>query len=124
VPWQVEFYEEPDGTAPVEDFLESLSIERRAKALAILQKLRTHGPTLPFPYSSQVEGKIRELRTQYGKDKIRILYFGDSKRQFILLHGLIKRSDKLEKADIDTAAENMENHEARLTQKTKGRKRR
>jgi len=121
----VEFYEGPDGAAPVEDFLQSLSAERKAKALAVIQELRGHGPTLPFPYSSQVDGKLRELRTQYGKEKIRILYFGDRNRNFILLHGLIKNTDKLEKSDIAAAVENMNDHEAGLARKANlGRKRR
>jgi len=60
---------------------------------------------------------MRELRTQYGREKIRILYFGDSQRKFVLLHGLIKRTDKLEKSDIAIAADKMTRHEARLLQK-------
>jgi len=121
VDWKVDFYQAPDGAAPVEASLEALSIERRAKALALIQELRRQGPALPFPYSSQVAGRIRELRTQYGREKIRILYFGDSERNFILLHGLIKRSDKLEKSDIATAADRMTKHEARLVQKPRAK---
>jgi hypothetical protein len=117
VDWKVDFYQEPDGAAPVEAFLEALSVERRAKALALIEELRRQGPALPFPYSSQVEGRIRELRTQYGREKIRILYFGDSRRNFILLHGLVKRTDKLKKSDITIAADNMTKHEAGLIQK-------
>jgi hypothetical protein len=125
VPWVVDFFERADGSAPVEDFLDSLPIEARAKALAIIQELRTQGPTLPFPYSSQVAGKVRELRTQYGKEKIRILYFGDRNRKFILLHGLIKNTDKLEKSDVAAAVQNMNNHEESLARRTSpGRKRR
>lgn len=115
--WKVDFYQEPDGAAPVESFMDSLSVQRRAKALALIQELRRQGPALPFPYSSQIAGRIRELRTQYGKEKIRILYFGDSQRNFILLHGLIKRSNKLDQSDIATAVDRMTKHEARLTQK-------
>jgi phage-related protein len=117
VDWKVDFYQEPDGAAPVETFLQGLSVERRAKALALIQELKSQGPALPFPYSSQVDGRIRELRTQYGKEKIRILYFGDSQRKFVLLHGLIKRTNKLEKSDIAIAADKMAKHEARLLQK-------
>jgi len=125
VMWPVEFYEEPDGAAPVQEFLDGLSPERRAKALAILAELRRQGPALPFPYSSQVEGKLRELRTQYGKEKIRILYFADPKRIFILLHALVKNTAKLEKSDIAIANRNMERHTARLAEKdrTRGRRR-
>lgn len=101
----------------MEAFLEALSVEPRAKALALIQELRRQGPALPFPYSSQVAGRIRELRTQYGREKLRILYFGDSQMNFILLHGLVKRTDKLDKSDIAIAADNMAKHEAHLTQK-------
>jgi hypothetical protein len=70
--WRVDFYEEEGGSAPVEDFLESLSKKQRAKALAVIRKLEEEGPTLPFPFSSQVKGPLRELRTQFGKTKLRI----------------------------------------------------
>ena len=108
--WTVDFYEEEDGSAPVEEFLARLPIEHKAKALAIVRRLEEVGPALPFPYSSQVSGKIRELRTQQGRDKIRILYFADKRRWFILLHGLIKRRKKLSERDIETAEERMKKH--------------
>ena len=115
--WAVEFYEEEDGTAPVEQFLLSLAVEQKAKALAIVRLLEESGPGLPFPYTSQVRGKIRELRTQRGKDKIRILYFADNRRWNILLHGLIKRSDKLSEKDIEIAEQRMKKHNERLVKR-------
>ena len=108
--WTVDFYQEEDGSAPVEEFLAVLPVEKRAKALAIVRRLEEVGPALPFPYSSQVRGKVRELRTQHGKDKIRILYFADRRRWFILLHGLVKRTEALREADIRIAEERMERH--------------
>jgi phage-related protein len=112
--WVVEFYEE-DGGAPVEDFLSRLPREHRAKALAIVKRLEEAGPTLPFPYSSQVKGKMRELRTQYGRDKIRILYFADQLRRFILLHAFMKRTEKLSAAEIEIAERRMKRHEQEAT---------
>ena len=112
--WTVEFYERPDGRAPVEEFLSSLPVGHRAKALAIVKRLEEVGPALPFPYSSQVKGKIRELRTQQGKDRIRILYFADKRRWFILLHAWIKRTDKLSSSDIRIAEQRMAEHNERL----------
>src|SRR5882762_10064986 len=76
--WQVDFFADERGHAPVEEYLTNLPIQHRAKALALIKMLEQEGPNLPFPYSSQVRGKIRELRTQQGKDKLRILYFGDA----------------------------------------------
>ena len=112
--WTVEFYEEEDGSAPVEEFLTQLPLEHRAKALAIVKLLEETGPSLPFPYSSQVRGKIRELRTQRGKDQIRILYFADKRRCFILLHSLVKRTGRLNERDIRTAEQRMKKHHGRL----------
>jgi len=111
--WVVEFCAEDDGGAPVEDFLAKLPREHRAKALALVRRLEEAGPTLPFPYSSQVKGKLRELRTQYGKDRIRILYFADKQRHFILLHAFMKRTEKLPVADIEIAERRMKQHEMR-----------
>ena len=109
--WVVEFYEEDDGSAPVEEFLAQLPKQHRDKSLQIVKLLEEAGPTLPFPYSSQVRGKIRELRTQYGKGKIRILYFADRRRRFILLHAFMKRTEKLSAAEIEIAERRMMRHE-------------
>jgi len=112
--WQVDFYEEKDGSAPVEDFLESLPKGQKAKALAVIRKLEEEGPSLPFPFSSQVKGPLRELRTRFGKTRLRILYFGDARRTFVLLHGLVKSTWKLDESDVRTAERRMANHIERL----------
>jgi len=81
--------------------------------------LEQEGPNLPFPYSSQVRGKLRELRTQQGKDKLRNLYFGDARRVFVLLHGMVKRSATLPDEDIRVAETRMELHVRRREGKKK-----
>ncbi len=115
--WKVDFYEDGDGNAPVEEFLESLPDKQKAKLIALLKILEQQGPDLPFPYSSGVEGKIRELRTQFGKTNLRVLYFADKNRAFILLHGVVKDTAKLEKSDIAKARERMEDHNKWLEKK-------
>lgn len=50
---------------------------------------------------------------QDGKDKLRILYFGDANRTFVLLHGMVKRKARLPEEDIRTAEARMEIHERR-----------
>ena len=50
------------------------------------------------------------MRTQYAKDKIRILYFADSRRAFILLHGFVKRTAKLEASELRQAEYRMARH--------------
>lgn len=108
--WQVEFFVNEHGHAPVEDFLDGLPLQHRAKLVALIKMLEQEGANLPFPYSSQVRGKLRELRTQQGKDKLRIFYFGDANRAFILLHGLVKRSSQLPEEAIRIAEVRMALH--------------
>jgi len=117
--WRVDFFVDERGNAPVEECLTSLPLQHRAKALALIKMLEQEGPSLPFPYSSQVQGKLRELRTQQGKDKLRILYFGDAKRVFVLLHGIVKRTAKLPEEDVRVAEARMELHRRRLEGKRK-----
>jgi hypothetical protein len=117
--WRVDFFVDEHGHAPVEEYLTSLPAQHRAKLLALIKVLEQEGANLPFPYSSQVRGKLRELRTQHGKDKLRILYFGDARRVFVLLHGIVKRSDKLPEEDIRIAEARMELHGRRMEGKKK-----
>jgi hypothetical protein len=117
--WTVEFYQDADGAAPVEAFLNGLPKKHRAKLLGLIAKLQEHGPTLPFPYSSQVDGRLRELRTRFGKTRLRILYFGDSNQEFILLHGVVKDTEKLEKSDIQAARNYIADHNRKLSSKSK-----
>lgn len=98
----------------MEEFLRTLPVGARAKAVAVVRLLQEQGPTLPFPYSSQVRGRLRELRTRAGRERIRILYLADSQRDFVLLHGLLKRSAALPEADIRLAEQRMTLHLRRL----------
>jgi phage-related protein len=115
-PWQIEFYERNDGRCPVEEFLDGLDRPPRAKVLALIQLLAEQGPALPFPYSSQVRGRIRELRTQYGRENLRVLYFGAAPRECVLLHDFTKRTPKTPERDMTIA-------EARMTEYLERQKR-
>ena len=59
--------------------------------------LENRGPTLPFPYSSNVEssrhGNMRELRIQVGGEPYRIFYAFDPRRVALLLIGGNKVGD-------------------------------
>ena len=59
------------------------------------------------------------MRTQYGKAKIRILYFDDARRVFILLHGFVKRTAKLESSALAKAESRMERHNWQIGKKGK-----
>jgi phage-related protein len=87
------------------------------KILQVLQMLEEWGPRLPFPYSSQVAGRLRELRIHYGRTLYRVFYYGDTRRSFILLHAFEKRSQVLPESEVRVAIKRMEKDQVR-----KGRK--
>jgi len=106
-PWVVEFYESRAERCPVREFLLALDKPQRAKLVALIRLLEEQGPVLPFPYSSQIRGKLRELRTQYGKDHYRVLYFGAPGRTFVLLHAFTKRVPVTPEREIALAERRM-----------------
>ena len=111
--WQVEFFEEENGGRPVQDWLDSLPEAVRGKALARIDLLAEHGPTLDHPYTSQIKGKLREVRLRVGKTRYRVLYFFDEARVGVLLHGFTKNTAAVEASDKKIAQARMARHAER-----------
>jgi phage-related protein len=119
--WTVDFFKESEEILPVRDWMLNLPKEVRAKLLARVQMLREHGPSLDFPYTSQIEGRLRELRLRLGKTRYRVLYFFDERRTCILLHGFTKNTEAVSPAEIRVALQRMSAHESRLRKSTQSR---
>ena len=109
--WEVESYEDDDGSSPVEQFLEALPDKPLGRVVQVIRLLKERGPHLAFPFSSQVEGKLRELRAHYGRDQYRVLYYGDPNRVFILLHAFRKHTAQIPKQDSELAQQRMKTDE-------------
>jgi hypothetical protein len=90
-----------------------LSFQVQVKAFNLIRLLEEQGVALPFPYSSQVAGRLRELRTQLGKLHLRILYAGTPGRGFVLLHGLVKRTQEIPEGEIAVAQRRLQEYLAR-----------
>ncbi len=95
----------------MEEFLDSLPDRYVGKVLQVIQMLEERGPSLPFPYSSQVEGKLRELRAHFGKVQYRILYYGDVRGVFILLHAFRKKTARIPEREKLLALQRLSNDE-------------
>lgn len=104
------FYESDEDGAPVQVFVDALDLPRRAKVLAVIRLLQEQGPLLPFPYSSQVRGRLRELRAHFGREHYRVLYFGGPGRVFVLLHAFRKRTAQTPEQDIALAEGRMQRY--------------
>ena len=73
--YKILFYDLPDGSEPVKEFLDSLDVKMRAKMLWTIQLLEVNGVELREPYSKALEDGIFELRAKVGSDISRVLYF-------------------------------------------------
>jgi hypothetical protein len=116
--WKIDFYTGDDGSLPVRAWLDTVPQDVRGKVLARIELLRTGGPTLDYPYTSQIEGKLREARLRVGKTRYRILYFFDEDRTAILLHGFTKATAAVEESDKKIGRARMVSHESRLAART------
>jgi hypothetical protein len=90
--WEVEYTDE------FGEWWETLAEDEQIDVAAYVQELEHHGPSLPFPYSSDVKGSkhgaMRELRVQSGGKALRILYAFDPRRTAILMIGGRKVGNK------------------------------
>jgi hypothetical protein len=91
VEWTVEYTDE------FEEWWDGLSGAEQEDVAAYVTLLEKKGPTLPFPYSSDIRGArhthMRELRVQHKGRPYRVLYAFDPRRAAILLIGGDKTGD-------------------------------
>lgn len=92
--FQVEFYEQKDGTQPVRDFILSLDKKMIAKILDMIKLLQDNGYQLREPYSKHIDDGIFELRIKIGSNISRVLYFFYIGQYIILTNGFIKKTQK------------------------------
>ncbi|WP_275041008.1 type II toxin-antitoxin system RelE/ParE family toxin [Nocardiopsis valliformis] len=84
-----------------------LSEEEWAQALFHLDLLESRGVNLGFPYTSQLDGKLRKLRFYCGGRQVRISSFITGARRIIMLTVFYKTSRR-ESAEVRRAKRAME----------------
>ena len=99
----VEFYDRPDGTEPVAEFINSQTNKMAAKILWTIGLLEEKGISLREPYSKPLGDGIFELRTELGSDISRVLYFFFVGKRAILTNGFIKKQNKTPPGEIELA---------------------
>lgn len=116
---QAVFYRDADGEEPVDAFIERLPALVQAAIDAQIDRLNllTHSdPPLPYPYSSQVVGELRELRCHYGNRQLRVLY-RRSGHLFVLLHIFEKRTRAVPAAEVELASARWEDFKRRMDER-------
>jgi phage-related protein len=93
------YYENKNGERPVEEFINNLNAKIKAKLLARIQYFEEHWHELRRPYVDLVEDGIYELRVQFAKNKIRVIYAYMFKDYIVLLHSFIKTTGEISEND-------------------------
>lgn len=113
---QAVYYGARDGSEPVNDFIDRLTVKRQValdNQIDRLNMLTASSPHLPFPHSSQIEGELRELRCHFGRELYRILY-RRSRNLIVLLHIFRKDTGRIPDAEIEIAKERWRDFRARM----------
>ena len=100
----IEFYEDPKGHRPVEEFIDALTNRTEINQIAVhMRELKSQGYRLQRPMSAPLRDGIHELRP--GSN--RILY-GFNQGVAVLLHALRKKTRETPSRDIDIAFKHMQ----------------
>ena len=113
--FEIEFYSLPDGQKPVEDFLDSLPVRMRVKAIDSLDLLEEYGNRLRMPYSRALRDGLFELRIQFSGDISRIFYFFYVGNKIVVTNGFIKKTQKTPKTELKKAQKYKKDYERRHT---------
>jgi phage-related protein len=100
--FEIEFYETAEGRCPVREFLDEIKAaapDDFAAILAGLARLRRREYHRP-PLSEPVADGIYELR-YLGRLSARVFYFFAWGRRIVLVHGIIKKGQRIPKRPID-----------------------
>lgn len=101
----VKFFQQSSGDEPVRSWLKSLP-EDEKKEIGTAIKTAQFGWPIGLPLVEHIDGDIWEVRTSL-KDKIaRVLFIFDNKTM-VLLHGFIKKTNKIPMQDIRLAKDRL-----------------
>lgn len=106
------YYENRKGEKPVKTFINNLSEDTKGKILARVEYLGEHWQELKRPYVDYLGNKIYELRIQFAKGKIRVIYAYMFKDYIVLLHGIMKKTAKVPERDKTKAIKRMKDFQA------------
>lgn len=98
----IKLYETPSGRKVVNEFIESLQPQTKAKLIRQVELLEEFGPQLSMPHAKPIGGGLFELRVR-GKQEVRIIYIYVETNTVYLLHGFLKKSQSIPKKEINIA---------------------
>ena len=110
------YYQNERGEKPAKEFIEKLNEDTKGKVLARIEFLGKHWQKLKRPYVDYIGNKIYELRIQFAKSKIRVIYAFMFKDYIVLLHGILKKTSEIPESDKDIAVKRMKDFQKKYDQ--------
>ncbi len=108
--WKIEFYKKENGRIPVKDFLDSLNARQAANVIEAIGLLKNFGLQLKAPYVKSVGDKLYELRVKDPDGIYRVFYFAAASKTFVLVHGFVKKTQKIPAKELATAKKRMKEY--------------
>lgn len=109
--FDVRYYTDQNGRKPVQDFLEEVFDKNYAlwsECIASIGKIK-HRIYHKEPFSKALGFGLFEIRVRSKNDIARIIYGFVKGRQIILLHGFIKKTEKIPLREIEIAQNRLKN---------------
>jgi phage-related protein len=100
------FYETPGGNQPVRDWIKGLSLEDRQRVGRDVQKVE-YGWPIGMPYCRSLGNGPWEVRSDLTDGKIARVIFCIIRGRMVLLHSLIKKTQKTPARDLELALKRM-----------------
>lgn len=97
------FYATSAGREPLREWLQSLPREHRREVGAVIWVLQKMGPALGMPHAKAIGRGLHELRIPLQGMAYRVFYGFVGQRLILLTHGIIKKSEKTPRHDLDLA---------------------
>lgn len=104
--YRVTFYKDSRGKHLVLEYIESLPEKEQSKIFKYIEFLRVHKGILDEPYSRHIEGKIRELRVDFARNRHRVFYFVFVNKNIIFLNAFLKKTEKTPASEIEKVKKN------------------
>lgn len=101
------FYLKSNGKAPVEKYIDDLSLQEQARILSCLKSLENDGFDTPRVQFRQIQNMLWEIKIKSGISH-RIFYVVIDKEELVLLHAYKKQTQKAPLKEIKIAKSRMQ----------------
>ena len=99
---QADFFKTENGNEPVRDFLKALTPDDKKSVGADIMAIEMSWP-VGYPKVRKMDTDLWEVRTSISDKRICRIFFTVSGKKMILLHSIIKKSQKTPLEDLELA---------------------